>query len=413
MRVQWLSSAFGFVRAVGLASVLVGCAASSSATRAPRVEKPEPHDAALELAQQLPAGAERCAVARPTLVPAPQRGLARRVVQSLPNAWDPGLEVIALASADQARREGSGAQLTLLRSTLAPDALRERLDAQLALVWSEGDDSPGCGDGPCPLHARVVGHDEDGTTLRIERARFEPRAEGVAERCVRMARDLRAIEVVAMRLIDDTSFGERLGLPLDSTAIAHASERGLSIERVERMAGEVEAEARVQSVRLSTIEGGELHVEQLDASVRTRILQHWDDLALLERDEARQGAAERVARGRALERAPELDADPAGLTPEDYLARASFLLLQMRDLSSPERNGTRAALRALLERAHGEHPEHERIAQLVLELRMSEPELLMSALELAERFASLPGAHPRWSERAESLRAQLKAAQDK
>jgi hypothetical protein len=95
------------------------------------------------------------------------------------------------------------------------------------------------------------------------------------------------------------------------------------------------------------------------------------------------------------------------MTPEDYLARGAYQLLQMRDLSSQERSTARAALRALFERAHREHPEHEVIAQLVLELRMSEPDLLPSALELAEGFAALPGADPLWAEKAESIRTQL------
>lgn len=396
--------------ATAIACALCGCGAATTNKPEARTARSEPLDAALELASALPAGAERCAIARPSLVPAPQRGLARRVVQSLPNAWDPGLEVVALASADQSQRQGGNAQLTLVRSTLAPALLRERIDAQLTLVWSDNDEGPSCSDGPCPLRARVAVHDEHGTTLRFERGRFEPRPQSITQRCVRMARDTRAVEVVAMRLVDDASFGERLGLPLESTAIAHMTERGLSIERIERMAGEVEAEARAQSLRLSTIEGGELHVEQLEGSVRTRIVQHWDDLALLERDEARQGAAQRVARARLHERAPELDAEPAGMTPEDYLARGAYELLQMRDLSSQERSIARAALRALFERAHGEHPEHEVIAQLVLELRMSEPELLAGALELAERFAALPGADPRWAEKAENIRMQLEAS---
>jgi hypothetical protein len=137
-------------------------------------------------------------------------------------------------------------------------------------------------------------------------------------------------------------------------------------------------------------------------------LQYWDDLALLERDEARQGAAERLARARLDEHAPELEAEPAGLSPDDYLARGAFLLLQMRDLSSPERSAARAALRALFERAHREHPEHEVIARLVLELRMSEPEQQASALDLATRFAALPGADSYWAEKVERLRAQQK-----
>jgi hypothetical protein len=198
--------------------------------------------------------------------------------------------------------------------------------------------------------------------------------------------------------------GELLGLPLRTTTSVSLASEALVSERVEIMVGRAEAGDRAMRARgdVLGLAASEVRVEQEDVLVRTTARYRWDDLELLSQDAARMVAADLAARTRADQEAPPLDGP---LEPNDYLARAALLLLQLHNALAPERNARRAALHALLERGLAEHPEHEPIALLLFELRMAEPERRPAARELAERFAVLPGTDPRWQDAVKAARA--------
>jgi len=390
----------------GIACVLGACASSPAArpsappqarARAGGVTEPNGgEDAALALAKRLPTGADRCSVARPYRIDDRQKALAKQVMQTDQLAWDPQLAVIAFASADYGRDDGPAAHVIWLRSTLPEDELKRRLDTKLAIEWHA---SASCVAAPCPMRGEVIG----GAVLLSSEKWPVGLQIGAETHCMRAAHDPRVIELSAARL-RRMPLGELLGLPLRTTSAVSLSNEALVSERVEIMVGRAEAGDRAMRARgdVLGLAASEVRVEQEDVLVRTTARYRWDDLELLAQDAARMVAADRAARTRAEQEAPPLDGP---LEPNDYLARAALLLLQLHNALAPERNARRAALHALLERGLSEHPEHEPIALLLFELRMAEPERRPAARELAERFAALPGTDLRWQEAVKAARA--------
>lgn len=353
-------------------------------------------DSALALAKRLPTGADRCSVARPYRIDDRQKALAKQVMQTDQLAWDPQLAVIAFASADYGRDDGPSAQVIWLRSTLPEDELKRRLDTKLAIEWHA---SATCAAAPCPMRGEVIG----GAVLLSTEKWPVGLQVGAETHCMRAAHDPRVLELSAARL-RRMPLGELLGLPLRTTTSVSLASEALVSERVEIMAGRAEAGDRAMRARgdVLGLAASEVRVEQEDVLVRTTARYRWDDLELLSQDAARMVAADRAAKTRADQEAPPLDGP---LEPNDYLARAALLLLQLHNALAPERNARRAALHTLLERGLAEHPEHEPIALLLFELRMAEPERRPAARELAERFAVLPGTDPRWQDAVKAARA--------
>jgi hypothetical protein len=79
----------------------------------------------------------------------------------------------------------------------------------------------------------------------------------------------------------------------------------------------------------------------------------------------------------------------------------------MDEIAPGAHEAERGELRAVLDGALREHPEHEHLAQLAYELDLQEGAYIARAQALAERFAKLAGTDPRWPQRA---RAALCAA---
>jgi hypothetical protein len=390
----------------GIACVLGACASSPAhqpstppqvrAGAGGRAEPGSGDDSALALAKRLPTGADRCSVARPYRIDDRQKALATQVMQTDQLAWDPQLAVIAFASADYGGDDGPSAQVIWLRSTLPQDELKRRLDAKIAIEWHA---SATCAAAPCPMRGEVIG----GAVLLSSEKWPVGLQVGAETHCIRAAHDPRMLELSAARL-RRMPLGELLGLPLRTTTSVSLASDALVSERVETMIGRAEAGDRAMRARgdVLGLAASEVRVEQEDVLVRTTARYRWDDLELLSQDAARMVAADRAAKTRADQEAPPLDGP---LEPNDYLARAALLLLQLHNALAPERNARRAALHALLERGLAEHPEHEPIALLLFELRMAEPERRPAARELAERFAVLPGTDPRWHEAVKAARA--------
>jgi hypothetical protein len=356
------------------------------------------NDSALALAKRLPTGADRCSIARPYRIDDRQKVLAKQVMQTDPLAWDPSLAVIAFASADYARDDGPSAHVMWLRSALPIAELQRRLDTKLTIEWIAG---ASCSAAPCPMRGEIL----DGAVL-LSSERWPTGADAGAEaHCLRAAHDPRVLELSAARL-RRMPLGELLGLPLRSTTSVQLASDALISERVEIMAGRAEASERAMRARgdVFGLAASEVRVDQEDVLVRTTARYRWDDLEMLAMDAARLAAAERAARTRSDQEAPPLDGP---LEPTDYMARAALLLHQLTNALAPERNARREALHALLERGLAEHPEHEPLALLLFELRMAEPERRTAARELAERFAALPGADPRWQDALRAARVPI------
>jgi hypothetical protein len=374
-----------------------------------------PLDAAASLAARLPVGADRCVVARlddaELSAPAPvvgapsRRGLLRRVMQADALAWDEELKVVAIASADAARDDGPGAQVLLLRSALAPELLRERLSARLNIDWT----GAACSAAPCPLKGK---QGSDGV-VALARAQWPAGgAPGAEVRCrdIGASENASAVELQASR-VRRIPLVEAHGVPLRTTTVARVDRDGVRTERAELMASRDAAAERVEQLRAeaqrAARDASDLQVEQEDALVRTYLHFAWSALELRVDDEARLVAAEHAARARAAMPAPEL---APGLPPSAYLARAAHLMLGMHDQRASERAAQRASLSALLEQAVSEHPEHEPLAALLFDLQLSEAASAPAALALAERFAALVGADPRWAERVRAAREVLAKA---
>jgi len=395
---RWLAIAAILCMLGACASVPAAAPSTPTQTRARAGDAGQPDggdDSALALAKRLPTGADRCSVARPYRIDDRQKALAKQVMQTDPLAWDPQLAVIAFASAEYARDDGPSAHVMWLRSTLPQDELKRRLDAKLAIEWHA---SATCATAPCPMRGEVIG---GAVLLSSERWPVGLQV-GAEAHCMRAAHDPRVLELSAARL-RRMPLGELLGLPLRTTTAVSLSSDALVSERVEIMVGRAEAGDRAMRARgdVLGLAASEVRVEHEDVLVRTTARYRWDDLELLARDAVRLLAADRAARTRADQEAPPLDGP---LEPNDYLARAALLLLQLHNALAPERNARRAALHALLERGLAEHPEHEPLALLLFELRIAEPERRAAARELAERFAALPGTDPRWQEAAKAAR---------
>lgn len=402
----------GTLTAMRLVQALLACAlgACASAPKAPPSTAATPgrssgdaggvlagaDDSALALAKRLPTGADRCSIARPYRIDDRQKALAKQVMQTDPLAWDPALAVIAFASAEYARDDGPAAHVMWLRSTLPVVELQRRLETKLAIEWNA---NVPCSAAPCPMRGEIM----DGAVL-LSSEKWPVAADvGAETHCMRAAHDPRVLEISAARL-RRMPLSELLGLPLRSTTSVQLANGALISERIDIMAGRAEASDRAMRARSDVfgLAASEVRVEQEDVLVRTTARYRWDDLEMLAEDAARLAAAELAARARNDQEAPPLDGP---LEPTDYLARAALLLSQLNNALAPERNARRQAWHSLLERGLAEHPEQEQLALVLFELRMAEPERRAAARALAERFAALPGADPRWQDAVKAARA--------
>jgi hypothetical protein len=381
----------------------VGCAraglqpVASRPSASPRVLRAPDH--ALELVAQLPAGADRCVVARPSRLPGARRILVARISQADALAWIPELEVMAFAGATREHRNAPPGQVSLLWVAAAPERVRARLDASGAQPIDWGEDGHACGAGGCEARARWLGPH----VLRIERGDFaNGSAPGVELHCAQMAaRDGEALELGFTRSRVLLSMG--LGvLPLTSSSELTQTQAGLHVGRSDLMrsiadAGQAVGDRAAADVMLGPVGalGSNLRRRQQDAAVRTEYDVLWEDLELARDDETRMRAAEREAD--ALERAqPDLSQAPA--RREDVLAQLGYRLELMRAAAGDERRTQAKAARALLEGGLARDPGDEGLALMLAELLLTELGDAELARDIARRFGSRPGAQSRWTE---------------
>ena len=139
--------------------------------------------------------------------------------------------------------------------------------------------------------------------------------------------------------------------------------------------------------------GSNVRRDKHGAAVRTEYDVLWEDLELARDDDLRVQAAEREADARERSR-PTGDA-PAG-TRESVESELGYRLDLARRVPAGDRDAELLAARALLERALARTPEDEGLALLLGELLVSELHDPAPVTALAQRFATRPGARPRW-----------------
>lgn len=332
----------------------------------------------------LPAGADRCVLARPSRLAAERRERVARVSQSEPLAWLRELDVQAYAAVSRERRDGPSAELILVRVSLSPEAARELLDrrAGLRLQWSELP----CAEPVCGPRARFVGPG----LLRIERGVFpEGAGEGAEVRCARLAAqspDALELSVARNRSLD--------ALPLRASTTLRATGTGLRSSRVELMPSmAAAAQAARDAAQLVPLYATNVRSEVTDLELRTELDVRFEDLALVEQDDARMRSAELEADAR--DQTAALPADRAEPhAREDVLAELGYRLERAHRLTGAERDVELLATRALLERACVAQPDDEGLAALLAELLVTELRDPVAARAALARFARPgPGGH--------------------
>jgi hypothetical protein len=355
-------------------------------------------DRALELALQLPAGADRCVIARPRRVPRERLPLLARLSQADPLAWRKELELEAYASAQLERRDGPGGQVTLLWMRTGDRARARALLAAhggLGLHWAE--DGQSCSPAECPVRARFAGDH----VVRIEHGAFVPAERaGVEAQCARTAE--RAPAAVEVSVVRSRSLGGFMftGLPLRASAVLRAYGAGIHVSRVDRMRDPIEAEralgeglsADLLLPRSGSI-GTNLQRTRVADAVHTELDVPWQDLALARDDEARLQAAGRDADALS---AAQPEPATAASRREDVLAELGYRLELLQRADGEARAQQAQAARLLLEQALARDPDDEGMALLLSELLVAELRDPGSARAIVQRFAARPGASRSW-----------------
>jgi hypothetical protein len=384
-------------------ALLAGCSAHA-ATPVPRAASPAASpragdarpDPLLALAAALPAGADRCVLARPIRLRKERAALLARISQAEPFAWLAVLGVEAYAMAHLERRDGPSARVTLLWLTRTSGDLQAAFDAHsgIALRW----DQRACSGAGCPPRARVL----DEHVVRIEHGVFPVRAEPGAEaHCARMAAAApAAIELGftrSRRLLD-----ELVGVPLRSTSALTPAAHGVHVRREALMLTSAEAMLAYQQGVMAEERGfalswlaTDLRVEQVDSTIHTDFDVLWDDLELAAQDDVRTGGAEREADARERAELP-VDAPPDVRSRQDVLAQLAYRLDRAERSTEPERGAQLAAARALLDAACAAQPDDEGLALLRAELPIAELNDAAEGRTLARAGAQRFETRARW-----------------
>ena len=363
---------------------LLACSAHTL-NRAPATAKPAqavsaaqaatavPADPALALAALLPAGADRCVIARPVLVPPEHRGLIARVSQGEPFAWLAELGLESYATALRERRDGPSARVTLLWLTHVSDDTRALIDARAGVALQWGQAAP-CAGASCPARAHVL----DAHVIRIERDAFpEPTDPGAEVQCSRLAAHAPgALEVAFAR--SRRLSADLIGVPLRATSTVTLASHGVHVNRVELMRSMAEAALAQQQGGFVERRGAawdglatDLRVEQVDSALHTDFDVQWEDLELALQDDARARNAEREADARASAvLAPDAPFDLS--SREAVLAQLAYRQERAEHGDQSERIVQLNAARALLDAACSARPEDEGLALLRAELVIAE-----------------------------------------
>ncbi|UJR80855.1 hypothetical protein [Sandaracinus amylolyticus] len=307
------------VRAVlGAALALVAsCAGAQGEHETTAREETASLDEAARLAMLLPSSADRCSVARPSLVADRRRPLILHASQGDVLAWSRDLRIVAYASARRLDERGRAQSVTLLSLAGGQGERRDELEASLPLrVRWEGEP---CRADQCDLpRASML----DARTLRIERGAPSDARAGDSP-CVDLAIAWpSAVELDVSRQDCEDTRSEGC----TQRRILEPTDDGLR-QRVEDSLGSERAAMRaLESLRLVPgLEGG-IDVDRRGATVVTLRSISWAELELLLEDERIERAAYRrrdeARRTRALD---EVDVESLPLVRQQVQLREERL----------------------------------------------------------------------------------------
>ena len=365
---------------------------SHDVVRGARAESTD--DDAVMLASRLPAQASRCVVARPGRVAPARRPLLARVAQGHRLAWDGRLSVRALASAEQADRDGARRALWLLRAEGAAQAVREAVATQshIALRWDEGIS---CEGGDCP--ARAV-QDGDGTVRIAQGRAFALRraGSGVAESpCAQLARDApEAIEVSVAESAIPGVLRETRVMRIDGDRIT--VEHRLSTRGAPAVARALAWLDAVEPVGTNAMLGDGV-MRRVGRTVRDdaiveRLEADFDALGLRAEDDERLSEALRAERALGVP-LPITDVDVHD--PEVVARERALREERLASLSGAVRIVAVDELVALLDAAHRAHPDDAETARALARTLLRERGEGARAAALAAEMAAHDPLHAR------------------
>lgn len=372
-----------------VASFLGGCGGGATNRGAARPER----DDALVLAHRLPAGADRCSVARPGLVSHLRRplvGRAARGAHAEALAWEHGAPIVAAASASRTYSTGERVWVGLLRISSSPEEARRWLaeDAPVRVAW-RGE--PSFCDGSSCLRASFV----DRRTIRLEQGTWPSSTRpGAERRCTTLASVLPdAIEIsvegpraamtdllaVAPRRVETLVFARR----------AHLVVERRSLMRSSREAFERALEEAQLGIGLAGVLADDVDRRRRGVLVESRARIVWEDLELLLEDE------QRIRRAR-LEEAEERQPAPVDAVDVSDLRSVRQQVRIRLEAVDALRGGARDVavqeLTRLLLRAHGAHPGEEEIARLLARFLLDPTGSPARARALADEMLARPDA---------------------
>jgi hypothetical protein len=394
----------GVARARPLAACLLALAACVGA---PATRRPSARDAAVDLAQRLPAGVDQCVVARVGRLAPARRAAIAELSEAGPLAWLPDAPIVAYALGAQPSDDGEAFEAWVRTSVPYAEARRYFEGARRARL--RFDEQLLCADGVCrPVTIERV----EPTLLRIRRGAIEARGAGRERRCrALLVAHPDALEVAA-QLADPFVPGARISSPLATESYLRPSGDGLELHRTERYADVVFAAtaARLQAVlppESSWISVADpiRRVAEGDA-LRFTARVAWQDLALRAQDVARLRRAMSAEVGLAWRVVP-LDAiDVRRLEIVDrqvYIRRE-----RLSEASVAEAEALAAELRALLERVLSVHPQEERFSEALFEILLDPLGDPRAAAACADRALAQHPAEPvTWRRRAREARLRF------
>ena len=358
-------------------------------------------DPGAQLAARLPPGANRCAVARPYLVPRARRGLVLRMSQADALPWVPGAPIASFASADRVGPDGRRSSVALVRTTADPATVRRWLEEH-APVRARFEGRGASDEGGRAFSARFV----DAHTLRLQLGPWPVTSSdgpGAEARCASLAREFPEAAEVASRHGEVVVLGASAHLPRRTDLVLVADDTAVTITRHMHMASADQAEDR----RLDLDEldpyawsmAGDIYPERVDHTRRRHVLSSrmrilWEDLVLAAQDQRRMAAAIAEDERQREPRRP-MDIDVSNLA----VARSQIGLWTQRVAANRGalRRASAEQLAVLLERAIDAHPSEVELARQLARLSIDELADAEAAIAITERvLATTPPDVEEW-----------------
>ncbi|MFK7987020.1 MAG: hypothetical protein AB8I08_13430 [Sandaracinaceae bacterium] len=368
----------------------LACGAPSAPTEP--LARPAPRvDPAIELADRLPSGFDRCVVVRPRRLSARQRALVTRFSWADPRAFQDGLGVEAFATASVRLPGGQLARRTLYRFTRGGTPPRDRVG--LGIDQGDACPGPGCGN----RSAEWL----DEHTLAVTRYRWpergqQPMRSGFwSPSCVAMARTHpEAFEVAVSRSL------RRSRLPSPQWTLRSLRGLGGMRLRVERVFSNEEDARRFEQAlglgydaagSLSSLPPSEQEIDRDVHRVRVSDRFSWDALELAQEDQRLR----REARRRGRHRQSPSPVGSVDVTRLDRVRGEMVLHRAQLDRAATGQRSTHArAYAQLLDRALAVHPNTPELVRERVTLALHDLDEPETAVPLVDRMLESGAAEP-------------------